>query len=52
MTAIAHIGVQLWQLDDAPTYELAVPRSMAKSFWTWFSASAAEFGLAVAGEAS
>jgi len=24
---------------------------MAKSFWTWLSASAAEFGLAVAGEA-
>jgi methylglutamate dehydrogenase subunit D len=51
VTAIAHVGVQLWQLDDAPTYELAVPRSMAKSFWTWLSASAAEFGLAVAGEA-
>ena len=49
--AIAHVGVQLWQLDDAPTYELAVPRSMAKSFWTWLSASAAEFGLVVAGEA-
>jgi heterotetrameric sarcosine oxidase gamma subunit len=51
VTAIAHVGVQLWQLDDAPTYELAVPRSMAKSFWTWLSASAAEFGLAVVGEA-
>ena len=51
VTAIAHVGVQLWQLDDAPTYELAVPRSMAKSFWTWLSASAAEFGLALAGEA-
>lgn len=52
VTAIAHVGVQLWQLDDAPTYELAVPRSMAKSFWTWLSASAAEFGLVVAGAAA
>jgi methylglutamate dehydrogenase subunit D len=47
VTAIAHVGVQLWQRDEAPTYELAVPRSMAGSFWGWLSASAAEFGLAI-----
>jgi methylglutamate dehydrogenase subunit D len=48
MTAIALISVQIWQLDDKPTYDLLVPRSMAASFWSWFGASAAEFGYAVA----
>jgi sarcosine oxidase subunit gamma len=47
LTAIAHIGVQLWQLDEAPTFEIAVFRSMAGSFWRWLSGSAAEFGLEV-----
>jgi len=47
-TSIAHIGVHLWQVDDAPTYDLAVFRSMAASFWSWFSASAAEYGYEVA----
>lgn len=44
LTSIAHIGVHLWQRDDAPTYDLAVVRSMAASFWSWFAASAAEYG--------
>ena len=48
LTAIALIGVQLWQVDDTPTYDLAVFRSMAGSFWSWLSASAAEFGVEVA----
>ena len=47
LTAIAHIGVQLWQLDDGPTYELAVFRSMAMSFWSWFEGAAAEYGYEV-----
>ena len=47
LTAIAHIGVQLWQLDDGPTYELAVFRSMAMSFWSWFQGAAAESGYEV-----
>jgi sarcosine oxidase subunit gamma len=46
-TAIAHIGVQLWQIDDAPAYDLTVARSLIGSFWSWFEASAAEFGYAV-----
>jgi len=46
VTACSHIGVTLWQLDDAPTYEIALFRSMAGSFWHWLSESAAEFGLA------
>ena len=44
LTIAAHIGVQLWQVDEAPTYEIAVPRSLARSLWAWLSASAAEFG--------
>jgi methylglutamate dehydrogenase subunit D len=52
LTSIAHVGVQLWQIDDGPSYELAVFRSMAMSFWSWFKASAAEYGYEiVAGDA-
>jgi sarcosine oxidase subunit gamma len=46
-TLIAYIGVQLDMLDDAPTYRLTAPRSMAASLWSWLSASAAEFGYDV-----
>lgn len=46
LTSIAHIGVQLWAV-DAATFDLAVPRSMAASFWSWFRASAAEYGLEI-----
>ena len=35
LTSIAYMGVQLWQVDDAPTYDLAVFRSLAGSFWSW-----------------
>jgi heterotetrameric sarcosine oxidase gamma subunit len=47
LTQAAHIGVQLWQLDAAPTYEIAFFRSLAASFWSWLTASAAEFGYEV-----
>ncbi len=47
VTVIAHVGAQLWQLDDAPTYEIAVFRSFAGSVWRWLEASAAEFGCDV-----
>jgi sarcosine oxidase subunit gamma len=43
----ALIPLHLWQLDDGPTYEIAVPRSMAASFAKWLTDSAAEFGLLV-----
>jgi len=43
----AHMAVQLWQIDSKPTYEIAMFRSLAKSFWHWLSASAAEFGYEV-----
>jgi sarcosine oxidase subunit gamma len=46
-TQIALIPCQLWQLDEALTFELAVPLSYARSFWSWLTASAAEFGYEV-----
>ena len=46
-TLVAYIGVQIDMLDDAPSYQLSAPRSMAGSFWSWLTASAAEFGYDV-----
>lgn len=45
ITHASHIGVILWQLDDAPTYELAMFRSYADSFAHWLFESAAEFAV-------
>ena len=47
ITAIAHVGAQIWQRDEAPSYDLAVARSFAGSVWTWLSHACAEFGCAV-----
>ena len=51
VTAIAHIGVTLWRLDDmadgSPVFEIALFRSMAGSFMHWLESSAGEFGLRV-----
>jgi heterotetrameric sarcosine oxidase gamma subunit len=47
-TQIAHIGVTLWKVDEAPTFHIAVARSYAGSFLHWLEASAAITGLAVA----
>lgn len=38
-TAIAHIGVTLWMTDEAPTFQVAVFRSLSDSFEHWLSAS-------------
>lgn len=38
-TVIAHIGVIVRQLDDAPTYEVALFRSYAASFRHWLDAA-------------
>lgn len=48
-TVVHHIGVQIWQVDDAPTFDIAMFRGFAGSFWDWLSASASEFGFEVAG---
>ena len=49
----SHMGVTFWRLEDAggwPVFEIAVFRSLAASFWRALSESAAEYGLAIAGE--
>lgn len=50
LTSIAHMGITLWRGPDGTDgsiFNIAVPRSMAGSFWSWFTASAAEFGCSV-----
>jgi len=44
---IALMGVTLWQTNDVPTYDIAVFRSLAGSFFGWLTSSAAEFGYVV-----
>ena len=41
------MGVQLWQVDEAPSYDIALFRSVSASFWRWLTSSAAEFGYEV-----
>jgi heterotetrameric sarcosine oxidase gamma subunit len=45
ITTVAYIGVHIWQVDDAPVYELIVPRSYSVSFDEWLTDAAAEFGI-------
>ena len=47
VTALAHMGAQVWQRDAVPTYDLAVARSSTGSVWSWMSHAAAEFGYDV-----
>lgn len=50
LTSFAHIGVQLWRTDDGPdgpVFEMLIARSIASSFWSWLTSSAAEFGCRV-----
>ena len=46
-TLVAHIGVQIEQLDDRPTFQLMAFRSLAGSLWSWLTKSAAEFGYEI-----
>lgn len=43
ITHASHIGIILWQADEAPSYDIAMFRSFADSFATWFNHSAHEF---------
>ena len=43
-THASHIGVTIWQIDDAPTYEIALFRSFAGSFWHWLKDAAVSVG--------
>jgi sarcosine oxidase subunit gamma len=45
VTAIAHIGIILWQLDDTPAFEVALFRSYAASFWRWVEMTCAAAGV-------
>lgn len=40
-TVIAHMGVILWQVDETPTYDIALFRSFAHSFRDWIDANVA-----------
>lgn len=50
VTMISHIGVIIWQIDDVPTFELALFRSFADSFWHWIEASCTAFGVGIVRE--
>ena len=43
VTKVAHLSVQIWQQDGAPTFMIAAPRSFASSFWSWLGGAAAPF---------
>jgi heterotetrameric sarcosine oxidase gamma subunit len=47
VTSIAHIGATLWKVDDQPTIDIAVARSLSNSFLHWLKASASLCGLTV-----
>jgi sarcosine oxidase subunit gamma len=46
-STISLMGVQIWQVDETPSYDLAIFRSVSASFWHWLTASAGEFGYEV-----
>ncbi|MBV9244561.1 MAG: hypothetical protein JO366_07100 [Methylobacteriaceae bacterium] len=52
LTFFSHINVHIWQVDETPTYEIAVPRSFVGSFWHWLTEASAEFGYEVTGSNS
>jgi sarcosine oxidase subunit gamma len=43
LSAIGHIGVHFWQLDDTPAYDCAVARSYARDFLHWIETASAEY---------
>ncbi len=43
-TLVAHMGVQIEQIDDRPTFQLMAFRSLTGSLWSWLDKSAAEYG--------
>ncbi len=47
LSSIALIGAHLWQLDERPTYEISVFRSLAGSFAEFIWSSAAEYGVTI-----
>jgi heterotetrameric sarcosine oxidase gamma subunit len=45
ITQAAHIGVQIWQVDDAPSYRLIAFRGFAGSLSTAILAAGGEYGM-------
>ena len=45
LTHASHIAVAIWQIDDTPTFEFAVARGFAQSFWHWLSDAGAIHGI-------
>lgn len=47
-TIASHIGATIWRGEDdadgLAVFDIAIFRSLARSFWQWFAESAAEFG--------
>lgn len=46
ITEVSHLGVHFWQIDETPSYDFAMFRSFAVSFWEWIVDAADEFGVA------
>ena len=47
LSVLAHMGVQITQIDGVPSYDILLMRSFAGSFWHWLTLSAAEYGYEV-----
>jgi sarcosine oxidase subunit gamma len=45
VTTISHIGVTIWQIDETPTFEIALFRSFADSFWHWMTTTCTALGI-------
>lgn len=47
LTTLAHGAAQLWQVDDAPSFDLVAARSVSGDIWHWLKHAGAEFGVVV-----
>ena len=47
VTMIAHMGVVLWRADAGSTFDIAIFRSHANSFWSWMIATASAMAMPV-----
>ncbi len=45
VTTISHVGVTIWQIDETPTFEIALFRSFADSFWHWMMTTCTALGV-------
>ncbi len=46
-TGLARAGVLLYLVDEAPSFEITIPRSYADYLWTWLADAAREYGVAL-----